>query len=181
MTPRPRRAAAVGLAVLPLLSASLSAAIPLQQTAAITANKRGIETKMEHIESQLSQREHLLARTHEMKTSYSAELHLLHEDTPTVSAAILSTMLNDILSRSGGYMTSVQILEPTLRGPLRRIGVRLRAELDIVSLRDFLYEVENHSLLLEVTRLSLHSAVSGDPPWLIRADITIIGYGRLTG
>jgi hypothetical protein len=122
-----------------------------------------------------------LARIHELEALANNDPHVLSDETPTIAGAVLSRMLDEMLSRAGGYLTSVQVLEPTLREPLRRIGVRLRVDLDIISLRDFLYEVENHSVLLEVSRLSLQPTANSGPDRLIRAEITIIGYGRLVG
>lgn len=170
---------AIGLAFLPSVFAIWMIITSIYRSMIVTQSTRVVTLSIEESERQISQIAHLHAAIQEMESGANKQMPILQEKSPTIAVAALSKMLDSMLDQAGGYRTSIQIQEPINREPFGYVAVRLRANLDIVSLRNFLYDVETQSLFLTVRHITLRPIAESKIVGLMQADIIVSCYFRI--
>lgn len=170
------RELALALAILPLMITASLAAVLFKQSFDVGRSTDEIKMSVEQAEYQVVQLGLLREAVRKLEAAEDDKEMVLREKTNTVAAAVVSDLIDTIISRNGGDRIRINIADSINQTPYSQIVLRLDAEFRMQSLRDFLYEVENQPLLLTVRHLALRPVESSERSHLMHAEMTVIGY-----
>lgn len=178
LTPRSRRALAVGLLLLPLVASALLVAVPVRLAERHAASLAELEAHIDRLEQRLVTREQVLAELRRLERATELDPRLMAGETVGVAGAALAGRLAEYLQEAGGWLDSTQVLEPVLDPPVMRIAVRLRGVIDLAGLRRFLHRIENAEPILTVERMALRNEDLGSRSGMVMTEVTVVGYAR---
>lgn len=115
------------------------------------------------------------------------ENRLLDGSNPSLAAAGLQDIINEIASQSGISISSVRVLPSSRIEMYTEIPVRIQTTGSILGLKDFLYKIENHTKLLSIKETNIYAPRSpgrrrgqkaSEATGNLRTDLVIAGFIR---
>lgn len=143
MTPLTSRLAAVALLVFVVASVAGFVVWPVVQTYLADRDELGdIIFRSERFRRLSTQVEPLEAELARLNADRSLTASLFNSPSGTLAAAELQTRLKRVIERSGGRLTSTQVLAPELASGFERVAVSARLSLSGSALQRVLHELE---------------------------------------
>ncbi len=115
------------------------------------------------------------------------ENSLLQGSNPSLAAAGLQEIINEIASQSGISVSSVRVLPSSSVEMYTEIPIRIQTTGGILGLKDFLYRIENHTKLLSIKETNIYAPRSpvrrrgqkaSEATGNLRTDLVISGFIR---
>lgn len=185
LSPRSRRAVAVGLLVLVLL-ALYSFAIDPAVSSYVDSRREAAQlhdelARLQAVGRDVPDLEKQLDRLHRHGATAAGYLDGGNE---TLVAAALQERLKAAVAETGGRLNSTQVLTGTGQGKTRRVAVRGQMQLNIAALQRVLYALEAGSPYLFIDNLDVRPMVgargpqSTDGDGLLDVHFDVYGYMR---
>jgi general secretion pathway protein M len=169
-----RRAAALGLVVLALALAALTALLPLARMAAVGEENAAVTDL-------IAQQERLLQAA-ARRPAHAARNLLLAGETSGLAGAELQRLVSELARQSRMSLRSANVTPPKREADLTTVGVDVTLNGTTEGLRSFLHSIETGVPILFIEALSIRSVPSYQPvQQAVSLDVVlrIRGYGAV--
>ncbi len=147
-----------------------------------------LEFKLQKLRKIAAEKDYWTNRLEEIKRLQASEGRLIAKDTPALASADLQTRIKEVVNRSGGELTSTQVIPERKEEQFTRIAVKLRMNGSTQVLRDVLYAFESGSPFLFVENLNIRPIRISHPQMpgrkapkvedKLSVDFDVVGYMR---
>lgn len=180
LSPRARRALALGLLLLLVLAPGAIAWLPLRWIDRQDRRLAALDHEIAALRERIGEREQLLAEQRLLESALTDQALFVRAATPALAGAELQGLVAALVREQGGELGSTQVLEPTEAPPFLEIGLRVQLVIGLESLVGLLHAIETSRPLLLVRALDLRArepaAEAGAP--LLETVVELVGLAR---
>jgi len=176
---RTRRVLALILLGVFIMMGASAIALPLWLRERQNMSVMIIEARIEETKQRLIEQASILDELDERESVDELGLYLLSAPTVSLAAVELARDVGDLFEKTEGIRKSTEILDPVRIEPIWQVGVRLRATIDVMDLRELLYNIENNVPWFYVRQLFVQRVDKGRTSRELDIEIVVNGYTRM--
>ncbi len=113
--------------------------------------------QLSRYQAQLAMLPVLQERLERLKADGAQDAFYLGAPNASLGGVALQRRVEEMVSESGGSLTSIQILPAETENALTKLSVRARLQLDVPELRDVLYRIEGSEPLMFVEQANIRA------------------------
>jgi hypothetical protein len=173
------------LAISALLLAALVAAVLIPRQGMIDdyrSSATDLAAQLAGFNSRLDQRPEIERAVSEVRSGNAIKRSYLQGQTVGLAGANLQEMTKNLIEKSGGELSSSQIVTPGSPPPLQKLVNRIRMRCDTATLLNLLHRIETNEPILLVENLAIRSLQRRNAQSeLLDVQFDLVGYVLLRG